>query len=155
MKKLFLLLALLSAGTPFACHSKPSPLKGTIKIAAGLALAYPLAQFWGKLTGRQLCIFIAGFAGIGLVLDGLDDWQSPNKNSIDKAAITATIKADIFKVFRQEMWIASNDFSAMAHGNAELENDLKDLYASFGSQEAAQKKLDAFCKKWHLEKIKI
>ena len=155
MKKLFLLLAVFSAGTPFACQSKPSPLKGTIKIAAGLALAYPLAQFWGTLTARQLCVFVAGTAGIVLVLDGLDDWQSPNKNIIDKAALTAAIKADIYKIFKQEMWVVSKDFTAMAQGNAELEQDLKDLYASFGSEEAAQKKLDAFCSKWHLEKIKI
>jgi hypothetical protein len=43
----------------------------------------------------------------------------------------------------------------MAQGNAELEQDLKDLYANFGSQEDAQKKLDAFCNKWKLEKIDI
>jgi hypothetical protein len=72
-----------------------------------------------------------------------------------KTALTTAIKADIYKVFGQEMWIVSKDFTAMAQGNAELEKDLQDLYASFGSQEAAQKKLDAFCKKWQLEKIKI
>ena len=75
--------------------------------------------------------------------------------NIDKPALNASIKADIYKVFVQEMWIVSKDFSVMAQGNAELENDLKDLYASFGSQEIAQKRLDAFCKKWDLEKIDI
>ena len=75
--------------------------------------------------------------------------------NIDKSSLTATIKNDIYKVFFQEMWIDSKDFTAMAQGNAELEKDLQDLYASFGSQEAAQKKLDAFCKKWNLEKIDI
>jgi len=75
--------------------------------------------------------------------------------NIDKAALFAAIKADIYRVFTQEMWIASKDFTAMAQGNAQLEQDLKDLYASFGSQEAAQNKLDAFCKKWQLDKIII
>lgn len=75
--------------------------------------------------------------------------------SLKEQELTDQIKADIYKVFGQEMWIVSKDFTAMAQGNAELEKDLQDLYASFGSQEAAQKKLDAFCKKWQLEKIKI
>ncbi len=75
--------------------------------------------------------------------------------NIDKAALFAAIKADIYRVFTQEMWISSKDFAAMAQGNTELENDLKDLYASFGSQEVAQKKLNAFCKKSDLEKIGI
>lgn len=76
--------------------------------------------------------------------------------NIDKAALSTAIKADLYKVFTQEMWIASKDFSAMAQGNIELENDLKDLYASFNvSEEAAQKKLNELCEKWDLEKIQI
>lgn len=102
-----------------------------------------------------MCIFLAGTAGIVLVLDGLDDLQSPNTSAIDKMALRSTINDDIYKVFTQEMWIASKDFNAMAQGNAELEKDLKDLYASFASQEIAQKKLNALCKKWQLEKIDI
>ena len=76
--------------------------------------------------------------------------------SLNKQQLVDQIKADLYKVFTQEMWIASKDFSGMAQGNTELENDLKDLYASFNvSEEAAQKKLEAFCKKWDLENIAI
>lgn len=65
------------------------------------------------------------------------------------------LKADLYKVFIQEMWIVSKDFSAMAQGNTELEKDLNDLYANFGSQETAQQKLDAFAKKWQIDAIRI
>lgn len=100
---------------------------------------------------------IPGFIlGGSLVKQGWDDIAKYQFFKLNEQQLVEQIKADIYKVFIQEMWIVSKDFAAMAQGNAALEQDLKDLYdGSFGSRETAQKKVDIFCKKWKLEKINI
>ena len=99
---------------------------------------------------------IPGFIiGGSLIKQGWSEIPKYPFFSLKKQELTDQLKADIYRVFTQEMWIVSKDFNAMAQGNAELEKDLKNLYASFVSKEDAQQKLDAFCKKWDLEKIDI
>lgn len=76
---------------------------------------------------------------------------------IDKKVLSSEIKRIIYMVFFQEMGIIGGDFADIAQGNADLTQDLKELFCvSFNSgDEIAQKALDEFCDKWGLEKIKI
>lgn len=76
---------------------------------------------------------------------------------INKKVLMLKIKQIIYMVFFQEMGIIGGDFSDMAQGNAELAQDLKELFCvSFNrDDEIAQEKLDEFCQKWELEKIEI
>lgn len=109
---------------------------------------------------------VSGYAGYRLLISAWNDFKNINKSTnkssksittnIDKDTLRAAIKGDIYTIFTQEVGIISRDYSIMAQGDADLENDLIDLYDSFNtSQEDAQKKLDAFCNKWELDRIII
>lgn len=76
---------------------------------------------------------------------------------LDKQVLSSKIKLIMYQVFFQEMGIIGGDFLDMAQGNADLAQDLKELFCvSFNSgDEIAQKALDEFCYKWGLEKIEI
>lgn len=84
------------------------------------------------------------------------EFDSSINDSIDTAALISEIKNVIYNVFFYEMAILSIGDYKVAQGNADLEKDLKDLYMSFNvGTEKAQAKIDAFCKKWKLGRIKI
>ena len=76
--------------------------------------------------------------------------------TINKQSLVAEIKADIYKIFVQEMGIGAKDYAALAQGNAVLEADLKALYMSLHQDKTeAQKTLDTFCAQWQLGTITI
>lgn len=76
--------------------------------------------------------------------------------TINKQILIDEIKADLYKIFVQEMGIGAKDYAALAQGDAVLEADLKALYMSLNQDKAeAQKALDAFCAQWQLETIII
>lgn len=60
-------------------------------------------------------------------------------------------------MFVHEVGIINKHWLDMADGNPVLASDLEKLYREMqiDNQEYAQHKLDAFCKSWNLEVIKI
>jgi hypothetical protein len=112
IKVLFLSLLLLGIA-PSMHASKNSATTGAFKVSMSAAILY--ATETAKPSG------IVRFLGYGLsgllLISGLEDWglfssnNTSNNNNIDKAALAADIKADIYKVFSQEMWIVSKDFT--------------------------------------------
>lgn len=79
--------------------------------------------------------------------------------SIDSYTISQVIKADLYKIFVQEMGLINIESHAllMSDGNDELKEDIKILYSSFNQdcKTEIQQKLQVFCNKWKLEAIKI
>ncbi|UNE35341.1 hypothetical protein KG892_05190 [Vermiphilus pyriformis] len=79
--------------------------------------------------------------------------------SINTYILTQGIKADLYKIFVQEIGLINIESHALllSQSNNELKEDIKILYSSFNQdcKPEIQQKLQVFCNKWKLEAIKI
>ncbi|CAN5206042.1 hypothetical protein BH09DEP1_BH09DEP1_1760 [soil metagenome] len=75
-----------------------------------------------------------------------------NKSPILTAAEVTHIKHDMYRIYVHEMGILRLDFDEMAHGNADLANDLKILYYESRNYDRAKTTLRTLCTKWKIEK---
>lgn len=90
------------------------------------------------------------------ITEKLEAYYKELASGLNRQKLVEQIKADIYRVFTQEMAIINGDWLAMAEGNLLLAYDLQCLYASFNvSSVCAQKVLDYVCAKWDLEPIII